>query len=209
MALSPDGNWVISIPLEGDPRLVLLPTGAGSPRELRHSGVEAYHWADWFPDGKSIFFAANMPGEGVRGFVRELDAEATRPITEPGITVFWKPIAPDGSSLVLLGGDGKLAIYPTEGGVPEPLPDILPGERPVRWSSDGEAIFLVRGDPLPLQVDRYEVRSGRRQPWRTITPADPVGLVDVPRLVMTGDGAGHAYSHTRLLSVLYVVSGLR
>jgi hypothetical protein len=36
-----------------------------------------------------------------------------------------------------------------------------------------------------------------------------VGLVEVPRLVMTGDGNWHAYSHTRLLSVLYVVSGLR
>jgi hypothetical protein len=145
----------------------------------------------------------------VRGFIDTLDGTAARPITEPGIVVFWKPMAPDGRRLVLAGPDGTVRLYPIDGGPPEPLPGLGSGDRPVRWSSDGRALFVRRGGELPIRIDRYDVATGRREPWREIARADLVGIVDVPRVVMTGDGRWYAYSSTRLLSELYLATGLR
>src|SRR6185369_13789205 len=60
-ALSPDGNWAISIAHPAAPQIVLLPTSVGEPRALSREGLDPFN-ADFFPDGKRILFTATEAG---------------------------------------------------------------------------------------------------------------------------------------------------
>jgi len=58
-------------------------------------------------------------------------------------------------------------------------------------------------------VTRVDVATGRREPWKQITPADPAGVVRIPSLQFSADGKSYAYSLGRQLSDLFVVDGLK
>src|SRR5207237_3444342 len=53
-ALSPDGQWVLSIPRNKNPaQIVMLPTGTGQVRAVTHDAIN-HRNARWFPDGRRI-----------------------------------------------------------------------------------------------------------------------------------------------------------
>jgi protein kinase-like protein len=56
LALSPDGRFVLALPAGEDysDRLLVVPTGAGERRELRHASLQSCEAAAWFPDGRRI-----------------------------------------------------------------------------------------------------------------------------------------------------------
>ena len=56
LAFSPDGRWVLSWPSMTSETFVLLPTGTGQPRPLKHTGITAAHFGQYFPDGKRVLF---------------------------------------------------------------------------------------------------------------------------------------------------------
>jgi hypothetical protein len=60
-ALSPDRRWALAIPRDAPARLLLLPTGTGSARTLRHHGISAYHLAGLMPDGARVVFREATP----------------------------------------------------------------------------------------------------------------------------------------------------
>src|SRR5262249_55159252 len=100
IALSPDGKWAISIPTTSPDRLVLLPTGAGQPRELKSPGME-YLGAKWFPDGKRVLLLARASGRGPKLYVQEVEAGDPRPVTPEGVDI--GPISPDGKLVASRG----------------------------------------------------------------------------------------------------------
>jgi serine/threonine protein kinase len=73
----------------------------------------------------------------------------------------------------------------------------------------GEERVLERNpSELPFRVFRVEVATGRREPWKTITPQDPAGIFNAD-LMLAPDGKSYAYNAKRSLSDLYLVDGLR
>ncbi|MCG6928132.1 MAG: serine/threonine-protein kinase, partial [Acidobacteria bacterium] len=62
LALSPDGAWVLTMPLDPPERFVLLPTGAGEERTLPLAPLVNGQFADWFPDGQRLVVLASEPG---------------------------------------------------------------------------------------------------------------------------------------------------
>jgi hypothetical protein len=80
----------------------------------------------------------------------------------------------------------------------------------LRWSADGRFLFVrASGVGLPARVDRVEVSTGRRMPWKLLQPADPAGIDRISDIVMTPDGQSYVYQAARLLSELYLAEGLR
>ena len=98
-------------------------------------------------------------------------------------------------------------LYPLEGGDPQPIPGLVQGETPMRWSGDGEWLYVRKGQ-LPVQVTRIHVPTGRREPWHEIQPADTAGVPGVQMILPTPDGDGYVYTYMRQLSELYLVTGL-
>ena len=61
-----------------------------------------------------------------------------------------------------------------------------------------------------MAVDKLDLTTGHRRPWKQLMPADPAGVIVIDRIVVSRDGGSYAYRYGRITSSdLYVVDGLR
>ena len=215
IALSPDGEWVLSrIPPK---QLVLLPTGAGEIRQLTPAGnddpkgpsssktaIRADLLAEWLPDGKRIVFV----GDDNRTHALDLDGNE-RALTQAGTTGYL--VTTDGKFVLARKKTGQFELYPVDGGDPRPFLLLQPDDHPIRFSADGKDIFIKTAEKgiSGLTVYRVNLATGARTMlWRIQAPrttvANEVTLVDV-----TPDGTGYAYGYRQKSTVLYAVSGLQ
>jgi hypothetical protein len=142
-----------------------------------------------------------------RTFLLDLEEGKPLPVTAEKTVAVVGTVA-DGS-VIGAARDGSLARYPLHGGEPRPLAVRLPeGTTAIRASADGR--FLYVGEfGVPGRIDRLDLATGRRLPWKTLQPEDPAGLVGVQGFDVTPDGAAYAYRYLRFLQNLYVIEGLR
>jgi Tol biopolymer transport system component len=213
-ALSPDGGRVLSLARHAPPQLQVLPTGAtgaGQPTQVPLEGLAVVLWASWFPDGRAIVVAGAEPGQPIRLYACEPDGGRRRTLTPDGVLMEHYqgvPISPDGSRLAAVMPDGRLAVFPADGGEPRPIPDLPAHELPVAWSPDGQSLYVFDMFESPAKVERVNVSTGRRELWKTLAVSDPAGVHGYPSVRMTADGSAYAYSYARFLSELYLVGGL-
>ena len=210
-ALSPDGNWAVSSLPTTPMQLVLLPTGAGSPRSLERYGIEDYGVADFFPDGKRILFAGSERGHTMRDYIQDVDGGKPQPITPEGVASVWKthPISPDGKSIIALDPDGKLYIYPVNGGERRPVSSAAPGEVPLRWGDDGQSIFVTQPGTIPARVYRLDTAATNRKLVAEVSVPDRTGLTGIRFFQIAADGKSYAYAYCRFLTELYTIEGLK
>ncbi len=128
------------------------------------------------------------------------------PITPEGVS--GTNVSPDGR-FVAAGPFGRreIHIYPIGGGEPRRVGERQPGEQVLEWTADGQGLFLGRIGKS-LNVDRIDLASWRRTPWRSFSIPDPVGAT-IWTLVLTPDGRSYAYGYARQLNDLYLVDGLQ
>ncbi|HPC84317.1 MAG TPA: protein kinase [Thermoanaerobaculaceae bacterium] len=211
--LSPDGKWVLSIEHGVEPRLVMLPTGAGQPVILPRGGITQYRWAWWLPDGKRVVVEGAEAHKERRLFIQDLPAGEPRPLTPQGTSApRSNAILPDGSAVTATCNAPRptWCLYPLGGGQPRPIPGLQPREQPIRWSADGQAVFVVAAQSRSTaQITRLEVATGEREPWCEIGPADPSGVGGIRDVFITPDGSVYAYHYRRVLGELLLVEGLR
>jgi serine/threonine protein kinase/Tol biopolymer transport system component len=204
--LSPDGSAVLSIPLNRKPApIAMLPTGTGQSQLITRDKIN-HRLARWFPDGKRVLFLGNEPGKSPRLYVQEIGGEPL-------------PAAPEGVSGTLVTRDGKrllgrerdrtYSFYDIGGGGRTPVPAIRRDDTLVRFSDDEKSIFVSSFAKVPAQLTKVDLTTGAREPWRTVMPADPAGLINVGPLFVTSDGKTTVYSYTRLLSNLYLLDVTR
>jgi DNA-binding winged helix-turn-helix (wHTH) protein/Tol biopolymer transport system component len=207
---SPDGKWALTVYPWGikptlAPQLLLLPTGTGQTVTLTHDSI-SHHFATLLPDGKKILFEGSEPGRALRNWIQDVSGGKPMPITPEGTV--GKCVSPDGKLLAAVDLERRLWLYPLDGGQAKPLSGINPGEETVRWSGDGKYLF-VNDLIIPVRVHRIEVRTGRRQLVYNLVPSDAAGLWNIDPILLTPDGKSYVYSDYRILSDLYVASGLR
>jgi eukaryotic-like serine/threonine-protein kinase len=203
--LSPDGKWATTV--VGNARLLLLPTGAGTARELDRGNVQQYwHAAFWMPDSKQIVFSANLPGHAVQCFIQNIETGTPRPVTPEGVS--YCQVSSDGRLMAgyRVGVGGWL--YGIDGGEPRVIPGLRPGEF-FGWSSDPRVMYVYDGKHLPVRVYRLNILTGERQLFKEVTPPDLAGLSEVSHMHFSSDGRAYVYSYTRLLSELYLVTGIK
>ena len=212
-ALSPDGNWVLAWLKDS---LMLMPTGAGSVVTLPKGNLAEVGGASWLADSKHIVFTGDTGNGKPRGHVQEIPNGIPRAITAEGFALAGKAAARD-EQTVLGRSAGRWLLYPLNGGSPQSVAGIVDTDVPIQWSQNGEVLYVADnadgrnqpGQPT-IQIFRVEVASGRRTPWRTLTPLDPVGVeIDRGSVVMTADGQSYCYSFQRRLGDLFVADGLK
>jgi hypothetical protein len=201
--LSSDGNWVL-VNRDTPGQLVLLSTGSGQPKILDIGKIE-HNWSTFSGDGKQVVLIGCEPGRPNRSWILEIAGGPPRSVTPEG--VIGMP-APDKQSLLASDADRRLSLYPVGGGEPRPVPGPPEPGMGSAWAADGHSIFVTeRRGPAAL-VFRRDLTTGRREPWATIEPADPAGVLLVnPDL--TADGKSYVYSYARHLSSLYLIEGLK
>ena len=91
-----------------------------------------------------------------------------------------------------------------------PIRGLEPGETVGPFLADGKAILVVRSERTRARVDRLDLATGRRTAWTELSPADPVGLTGISRLMVAADDRTYAYNANRVISDdLYLIEGIR
>jgi hypothetical protein len=87
----------------------------------------------------------------------------------------------------------------------------LPKDALIQWSADGRFLYIRGAGDSSLEFFRVSLSTGRRELWKRIEPADPVGWIGIqPAAVrMTPDGKSYAYSYWKTLTELYLVDNLK
>ena len=205
---SPDGKWALSFLPGPPPEITILPTGAGDPKIVPIPGIErviAYP-PGFFPDGKWIWFIGAESGHADRTYITNSDGGSPRAATPDGI--FAVGVYPDGKSLVAPAADGRLTLFPVDGGTAHILPGLEPGLIFLQWGTDARSIYL-RDDQQPTSVYKADLSTGHKTLLMRLMPSDPSGVASIQTVVTATDGKAYAYSYRRILSELLVVKGLK
>jgi hypothetical protein len=207
---SPDGRFALTVLPMAPSRIMLLPIGAGQPRELPNPAGLTIQVAAYVADGKRVVMIASDGTQRTRGYIQNIEDGAIKPFTPPGVTMpsfFEMPTSADDSRVILLGPDGLPHLFPLNGGSPEPLPMMTAADYPVGWSSDGRSVYVTLGFASPTRIYRVDLVNRTRTLWKEIQPSQSAG-VRLSQVLVTPDGGALLHSYSQLLSTLYVVNGL-
>ena len=103
---------------------------------------------------------------------------------------------------------GAIRQWGLDGSGPKPLTRVSAAERLLRW--DGADSLLVGSlDRRTGYVDRLKIGTGARTRVNQIEMLDGAGVLFDPFLIVSQNGEAYAYSSSRFLNSLYLVSGLR
>ena len=209
LSISPDGKWIISNDVHKLPaQLTLLPTGSGETRQLTHDSIN-HSAASWFPDGQRIVFIGTEPGRGVRVYVQDLKGGEPRAITPEGFGESHNAVSPDGQWICARDiANQKWELFPADGGEPRTIPGTEQNDRVIQWTPDGKSIYVAQFGNI-ARIFKLDLATGKRELWKTLTPADPAGAGGIGPILITPDGKSYVYSLYRDLTSLYLVQGLK
>src|SRR4029079_2385819 len=192
------------------PQLLLYPMGAGEPVRLKRGTIAQFQIALWFPDGKRLLVVGNEPGKPTAVFQQDIPDGEPKPVLEPGILP--AAMTRDGKMVLAINGERKWRWYPLSGEASQPGPGLEELDDPtgvVGWSIDGTALCVRSGTAVPSRIDRVEIATGRRTLLAEVGPADRTGLFVFSPTTVSKDGAQYAYSYSKRLSTLFVVTPAR
>jgi Tol biopolymer transport system component len=204
--ISRDGKWVLTLIPTAPQHLVLYPTGIGESLKLDPGGIVSYEFGRFFPDGRRVLLCGHEQGRAVRCYAQDVAGGRPRPVTPEGTTN--GRVSPDGSQIVVQSSDGGLFLYPAGGGEGLPVKGARADDSVPAWLPDGSLLVATESD-MPVRVERLDPQTGRREPFRTLGPADLTGALQLFPIAFSDDGKSYAYSCRRMNSYLFVVSGAK
>jgi eukaryotic-like serine/threonine-protein kinase len=212
LAISPDAKWAIALASSRAPsQLVLLPTGTVQTRPLTRDGIH-HQAAVWTPDGKRVVFVGNEPGHGSRYYMQDLEGTTPRVITPENVSVFGNDpvvISPDGKFVAAAGSDGRIVLYPLDGGAPHQIPKLADGSEPLRWCPDNRSLMVYHSGNLPARIFRVDLETGRQTLWKELMPSYRTGLGGISAVRVGADCQSFGYSAWYSPAELWVAEGLR
>jgi hypothetical protein len=102
-----------------------------------------------------------------------------------------------------------MSVFPLAGGSPRPVPGLESDFVPLRWSADNSSVFGYLPGHVPTNVYKVDLASGKKTLALQLQPATTTGVVYIAPVVITRDASRSAYSYYQVLSVLYLISGLK
>ena len=122
----------------------------------------------------------------------------------------FRGVSPDGKRVAVNGPDGRITIYPVDGGdAAAAVPGVDATDQALRWTPDGRSLYVWHSTAPPGRIDLVDVATGQRTLWKELRPPDPAGVLQVGPAVIADNGRAFVYSYRRVLYELYLATGLR
>ena len=205
LALSPDGSRaLVSLREEKSDQFRLLPTGAGEARDFVVPGMERVYTASFFRDGKRVALYGRGAEDTSRVFVLDTDSGALRPISPPLAPGYTIAVSYDQRWVAAAGLDGAPALFSVEGEPPDPLPELGPRFAVAGWMKD-QSLLAFERNGVPAPVVRFDPRTRKVTPYRTLAPADLAGVPRLSKVLVTPDGKTFAFHFRRRTDVLFLL----
>jgi Tol biopolymer transport system component len=206
LAISTDAKWVVTKSAKGGP-LSLVPTGAGESRVLTHDSV-SYDLARFLPDGKRLLALGIETGHGRRDYLIDLNNGDSKAITPEGVA--GVQLSPDGSMAAVRASDGKLGIWPIDGGGIRLIPGLDSRFYVASWAPDGKSVYVASSRAQQIaKVYKVDIVTGKMEPWKSFGAGAGAGITETGAPHFSSDGAAYAYVYGQTLSNAYVVTGLK
>jgi DNA-binding winged helix-turn-helix (wHTH) protein/Tol biopolymer transport system component len=206
LALSPDANWVVTLPDADPTSLNLIPLNPGQPRVLSGHGLK-YACARFFPNGDRLLVGGSLPGAPERLYIQSLDGSKPVPLSADAF-VSYPAISQDGKWIAGVDNEQRLLVLPVEGGAPKVIATGLATRAVLRWNQAGNSL-LIQSDSVPAKLLRVDVETGRSKPWTEIAAFDLPGIGLIWPAALSHDERTLVYSFQQKLSELFVVDGWR
>jgi serine/threonine protein kinase len=205
---SRDGKWIVAETSSSPPRVEILPVGVGQSRVIPVHPIENVLAFQLFPGNQRLAVLGQEPGQPVHLF--EIMVDGSKPPRQISrVNVSWPVlITNDGQTIASMGPEDRVLLFPVNGGEPRMVDSCGPGDVPIAWTPDDRVLWVYRRARVSVTIDRAAIDGNDRKPWHTIRPSDPAGILDIFPVHITPDGQTYAYGYRRVLSDLYVVTGL-
>jgi hypothetical protein len=201
-------DWSLLRDFTADGRLMLLPTGVGTPREIPTPGLECLT-AKFLPDGESLILAANESGQATRLYHFRLATGERTPVGPEGPVSIIFEVSPDGACVAAQFSGRPWMLYPVAGGEPRPIPALEPHDEVLPWTVDPGWLLVQAAGQMPARIHRIDLATGHREPWREVAPPDATGVYSVRGFRTARAEETCGYTYTIQLDDLYLVEGLR
>jgi hypothetical protein len=207
VAFSADGRWALVDRSEpGRPALDLVPVGAGASKRLNTERLERFGTGFFLDAGHALVPAA---GSDRRWRSHLIDLAGGQPTAVTPPFVFAVPGSATGASVIGAAAEGTFAWYPLSGGEPRPIAIRRPPDTWALGMSADRRFLFIGQEGVPGRLDRLNLATGQRTPWKTLVPDDPAGVVAVGDFSVTADGGAYAYTYLRFFQDLYLIEGVR
>jgi Tol biopolymer transport system component len=206
---APSGASILAMVPTDPPRIVIYPTGAGTPRDVSAAKLDAYD-ADairFAANGRSVVYCGSEAGKPSRCYLKDLASGAERAVTPEGTD--HGVMSVDGRTFVARGTDGRYQRYPQDGGAPSPVPGIEGVDTIIGFRPDGRSLLVYRPKSIPSRVESLDLGTGARTLVRELAPADRIGAVGFYGADISADEKAYVYCLDRTLGALYAVEGAR
>jgi eukaryotic-like serine/threonine-protein kinase len=203
MAISPDGNWAVTMTDGDQASLNLVPLMPGQPRVLSGHGLR-YDWVRFFPGGKRLLAGASVAGGPMRLFTQALDGGKPEPVNT-NVYLVHPTISQDGNQIAGVDQEHRLVILQATGGEAKVIatnfsPVVL------GWGRQPKSL-LAQLNSVSAKLLRVDLDTGRYKPWKEVAPLDATGVSAIWPGVLSEDERTFVYSFQRDLSELFVVDG--
>ena len=208
--LSSDGQYVLALSNDKPERVMRVPTGAGSMRDIPVRGVDHFLTARFLPGEKELLILGSRDGEEARIWRVSAEGGDAQSLGEAvGGSWFSLAISPDGRYVVTIDANQVPFLCATDGVTPaRPVPGAEAGDLPVHWPKEDE-LLVCRRDNKKSDIYAIDLTTGARRFVRTMRPPDAAGVEGVFPILYASDGDGYVFGYKLLLTSLFVVSGLR
>ena len=205
--LSADGRLVAAVQRDQN-EVVVYPVGPGVTRTVSVTGIQP-RTACPLAGGKTICIFGSEPLRGMRIWLTDIGGAKPRAISPEGVRGVYPYVTADGQNAVARVG-GAAWLYPLAGGQPRLLAGVPEDELIAALGADSRSAFVYRPGEMPLRVFRVDLQNGRRELSREIGSVDRAGMgIMGSPVFLTPDGESYIYSPTSVLSVLYLIEGLK
>ncbi len=205
LEISPDGTQVLVVSPLGD-RLRAVPVGAGSEVEVPFGDRFAeVQYAEWRTAGRVLLSGRDAAGVWLLA-TADLATGTVTPVGRAGLRMRRLGgglVSPDGThACVTDDASGANLVVSLVDGAERPLDDPCEG-----WIGNAALALARQGEPGVL--DRLDLATGARTPWKSVPPPDRAGLRGYGPVWFSDDGSRYIFHETIHLHTLAIARDVR